>query len=546
MSEQTIKILENKDEDITNYYGESITLENKNKTINPIKKIELRNSTDLNYKTLTQKTSNYLENLEMYKNLPDSIITNIIKSRKFISQNHNILFHNYTKEKKIEENNKKNSGRIQSIIINTNLKALNKEKSIIRNLPNNSELIYYKKHLKKAKSTINSNRATKKYNNTSQSSIIANYETNYDYDYDYNYDNENYNFLNFNENHNKKKLNLNTLEKNNNYYNEISLKEYLYNETKTLRTAFNYFENNEQNKKGGKNIENKKIVSINIDKPHKKISSDNIAFAHSQITDRKEKIVKKLENNKIIGKYSFSNLPTSSNINNKNREKIKSSENKNSYSNRYKMKRIKYKLDIANNKTNNNCLSTNYIKLLTAKNNVNLSSNGNFTTVNTKRKTFIEEEKSNIKRKKYNIYINTQNFYNDSKIDYISFRKNNMNNNILKQKNKNILKHKHDKRIPCKLIKKDLNIITSSSKASLNIGNKLNSTSKTNKNNDKDINNKAISEPKIDKNKKLNNSFSNKALFIKNKNLNKKGNFKSKIEDKKKKIFNYKHKENKK
>ena len=541
MSEQTIKILENRDEDITNYYRDSITLENHNKTINPIKKIELRNSTELNYQTLSQKTSNYLKNLEMYKNLPDSIINNIIKSRKFISQNHNILFHHYSKEKKLDENNKKNLGRIQSIIINTNLKIFNKEKNIIRNLPNNSELIYYKKHLKKAKSTINSNRATNKYNNTSQSSIIANYETNYDYDYDYIYDNnnENFNYLNCNENHNNKKLNLNTLEKNNNYYNDISLKEYLYNETKTLRTAFNYFEKNEQDKKGGKNIEDKKIFNINIAKPNIKITSDNITFTHSQNTDRKEKIIKKLENKKIKGKYSCSNLQTNSKINNKIRGKNKSLENINSYSNRYKMKKIKYKLDISNNnKTNNNYLSNNYIKLLTAKNYNNLSSNGNFTTVNTKRKTFIEEEKNNFKRKKYNIYINTQNFYDNSKIDYISFRKNNINNNILKQKNKNILKHKQDKRIPCKLIKKDLNIITSTSKSSLNSGNKL--ISPTNKNNDKKFNEKTIWEPKIDKSKKLRNSLVDKALIIKNKSLNKKGNFKSKIEDKKRKFFNLK------
>ena len=541
MSEQTIKILENKDEDLTNYYRDSITLENQNKTINPIKKIELRNSTELNYQTLSQKTSNYLKNLEMYKNLPDSIINNIIKSRKFISQNHNILFHHYSKEKKLDENNKKNLGRIQSIIINTNLKIFNKEKNIIRNLPNNSELIYYKKHLKKAKSTINSNRAANKYNNTSQSSIIANYETNYDYDYDYIYDNnnENFNYLNCNENHNNKKLNLNILEKNNNYYNDISLKEYLYNETKTLRTAFNHFEKNEQDKKGGKNIEDKKIFNINIAKPHIKISSDNITFTHSQNTDRKEKILKKLENKKIKGKYSCSNLQINSKINNKIRGKNKSLENINSYSNRYKMKKIKYKLDISNNnKTKNNYLSNNYIKLLTAKNYNNLSSNGNFTTVNTKRKTFIEEEKNNFKRKKYNIYINTQNFYDNSKIDYISFRKNNINNNILKQKNKNILKHKQDKRIPCKLIKKDLNIITSTLKSSLNAGNKL--ISPSNKNNDKKIYKKTISEPKIDKSKKLSNSFADKALIIKNKGLNKNGNFKSKIEDKKRIFFNLK------
>ena len=232
MSEQSIKISGNKDEDITNYYGEIITIENKNNTICPVKKIEIKNSLENNYKTLNPKSSNYLKNLEMYKNLPDSIITNIIKSRKFICKNHNILFHHYSKENKSSEKHKKNLGKIQSIIINTNLKSLNKEKSITKTLSNNSQIIYHKKKLVKPKSTINSNRQSKKNNNVSQSSIFANYDTNYDYDFD---NNENYNYLNINDNKDK----LNNL-KINNCFTDLSLKEYLYNEIKTLRKSLNY------------------------------------------------------------------------------------------------------------------------------------------------------------------------------------------------------------------------------------------------------------------------------------------------------------------
>ena len=90
----------NKDEDLTNYYKETINIDSKNNTINPIKKIEIANNIEHNYQTLRQNSSNYLKNLEIYKKLPDSIITNIIKSKKFICKNHNILFHHYTKKRK--------------------------------------------------------------------------------------------------------------------------------------------------------------------------------------------------------------------------------------------------------------------------------------------------------------------------------------------------------------------------------------------------------------------------------------------------------------
>ena len=235
MAEQTIKILENKDEDIENIYVENITIDKKSNTIHPIKILEIQNNTENNYKTLNQNRSNYLKNLEIYKNLPDSIITNIIKSRRFICKNHNILFHHYSKEKKTGENNSKNSGRIQSIIINTNLKSLNKEKKLKRTLSNNSHGIYHKKKLIKSKRIINSKKLTKKNQNISQSSIIANYETNYDYDLENNYNNEisNYNYINFSDNSEK----LNLFERKN-YLTDITLKDYLNKEIKSLVSSF--------------------------------------------------------------------------------------------------------------------------------------------------------------------------------------------------------------------------------------------------------------------------------------------------------------------
>ena len=528
MAEQTIKISENKEDDITNYYEEALTLENKNNTICPIKKIEIRNSAEFNYKTLNQNSSNYLKNLEMYKNLPDSILTNIIKSRKYISKNHNILFHHYSKEKKSDERNNKNCGKIQSIIINTNLKSLNKEKSSTKTLSNNSQIIYQKKISIKPKSTINTNRQSKKNNNTSHSSIIANYDTNYDYDFD---NNENFNYINI-----ESKDKLSNIDFNN-YLSDISLKEYMYNETKTLRTAFNYFEKNEKENKEDKyqNIQ-EKIKNVQIMPPRSKINSDN-NILHKQKTqraeidiNRNEKMLDKKYNSSYIHTYSNSK----STINHKIRGKNKSQENINSYTHRYKMKKIKFKLDIPN-KNNNH-----YLKLLTTKSYNQLSSNGNFTAVNTRRKSFKKEELY-LNKNKYNNFLKTQNFYNCSKIDYISFRKNNLNNQKIKSNNKNILREKKDKRIPCKLIKKDLNIITSTSKFPL-ITNKSNSFSKKDNSVENDKNDKkykAVSEPKIDKNININNNFTNKSLSLRNKKTYK-CNYKNKIESNKKKIFEFK------
>ena len=547
---ESSKIFNNKEEEITNYYGETINLDTKNNTINsnPIKKIEITNSIEFNYQTLKQNSNSYLKNLEIYKKLPESMVTNIIKCRKFICKNHNILFHHYTKDK-FNENNKKNSGIIQSIIINTNLKSFNKENKIVRTLSNNSNVVYHKKNLTKAKSAFNSYRQTKKNHNVSQSSIIANYETNYDYDFD-----NNDNCINLNDNSEK----FNSLAKKN-LFNDISLKEYLHNETKTLR-KIKYFESKEKNTDTDntdieKNInteknknKNKNIRTIQLDL---KINSDISPFLNTEKNEGKKFDFKNIEKKKNNNKNSYSNINSNDNrnnkINNKVRRKIKSQENINSYSNRYKMKKYKFKTKLNNEKNNY------YHKLLLTKSYNHLSINGNFTSANIKRKTLVEgDKKNNFKRKKNNIFINTQNFYNDSKIDYVSFRKNNLNNNIKTSKqnkntnknNNNILKHKEEKRIPFKLIKKDLKINTSNTKKELtNI--KIDSKTKRNlslegmRNKNENI---LIKEGTQAKFGKIQNSINNVVISISptNNKFNKKEKFKNKIENNKKKVFEFK------
>ena len=218
------------DEKSTNYKEENSMNQNINKSNIPSFQLEERNEskydTEINISNLNNskdKQNNYLKNLELYKNLPDSMITNIIQSKKFITQNHNILFSHYSKDK----DNKSNSGSIQSIVINTNLKSStikdnnnsNINSNRTRSLSNNSKLIYHKKSLQRAKkinnnnnnNNINPNIYHKKNNNTSQSTINANFETNYDYDCENNITNNNPN------------INSNTSSNNNNIFNYINL-----------------------------------------------------------------------------------------------------------------------------------------------------------------------------------------------------------------------------------------------------------------------------------------------------------------------------------
>ena len=452
------------DEKSTNYKEENSMNQNTNKSITPSFQLEDKNEskydTEINISNLNNskdKQNNYLKNLELYKNLPDSMITNIIQSKKFITQNHNILFSHYSKDK----DNKSNSGSIQSIVISTNLKSSTIKENNNSNNNNINPNIYHKKN-----------------NNTSQSTINANFETNYDYDCENNITNTNiannpninsnastnnnniFNCINFTNNSDK----FNLLEKQNNF-TDISLKEFLSNETKSIRTMMIYSENkpNNENNNVDKDIKAENKDSESEDKNIQVIQSLDLkrntnpdiksySYSNKQKTERDDILIKNQKEKKNA--YDFSNNNTNVNSN-KIRPKTKSFDSKgdrsySSYANKYKTK--KYKVKIGNQ----------YHKLLSGKSFSFLSSTGNFVT-KPKKMSLNEEEKNNKNNKnKINIFINTQNFYNDSKIDYTSFRKktlysNNMNNpRTTKNLNRNVLKHKEEKKAPCKLIKKEL------------------------------------------------------------------------------------------
>ena len=116
------------------------------------------------------------------------------ENKKDDSQAHYILFHNFSKDKKKNENSK-NSGTIQSIVINKNLRiTLSKIKNKMKGLSNNSKNIYYRKSLTKENYSLNPNISSKKNMTNSQSLVNTNMDTNYDYD---NENKQNYNILNF-------------------------------------------------------------------------------------------------------------------------------------------------------------------------------------------------------------------------------------------------------------------------------------------------------------------------------------------------------------
>ena len=161
------------------------------------------------------------------------------------SQNYYIFFHNFSKDRKKNENSK-NSGTIQSIVINKNLRiSLSKIKNQLRELPNKSKKVYYRKSLTKGNYSLNSNILSKKNMTTSQSLVNTNMDTNYDYDSD---NKQNYNILNFMDNLDKFSI----LEKKN-YFIDISLKEYLQNETKNILSARHNYENKENINNNEKN-----------------------------------------------------------------------------------------------------------------------------------------------------------------------------------------------------------------------------------------------------------------------------------------------------
>ena len=537
MSQETIKILINKKDQISNYTQRNDNKENISNNYS-IKINENNNNTKSINNIFIEKSNNYLENLELYKSLPDSVIKNIIHSKKLSSLNHNILFHHYTKK---DEGNK-NIGKIQSIVINTNLKS-SKTKSKIKtkSASNLSKLVYYKKSLKRTKSTMNGytnlNLKQKKNNNTSQSTINAYYDTNYDYDYDINSNN---NFINFVDNSDK----FNLLEKRNNF-TDLSLKEYLHNEIKTLRTALkNYKDKENNNKENVKNNDDEKNKKNPIESKIIKIQSfiklnpDNITYLYRPKTERSDITKKNEEKNNVKYIYNYKYNYSKNNINKIINEKNQSTSYKGSYANNYKLKKYRSKIDFENK---------NFKHIINTKPYSHLSNNGNFSE-RTQKKSLAEEKKNH--KFKYNVLINTQNFYNDSKIDYSSFRKKTITNNpkALKQNNRNFLKHKKEKIFPCKLIKKDNNKSISRI-TSLIKSIRIKNLSTRNFSNDgdfsKNINSYKEKEIKTNflniNNENINNrKFYNSAkllIDLKKKNFNKKDIHKSNIDKKNNYIF---------
>ena len=584
------------DEKSTNYKEENSMNQNTNKSITPSFQLEDKNEskydTEINISNLNNskdKQNNYLKNLELYKNLPDSMITNIIQSKKFITQNHNILFSHYSKDK----DNKSNSGSIQSIIISTNLKSSsikdnsNTNSNRTRSLSNNSKLIYHKKSLQKVKKINNSNNSNinpniyhKKNNNISQSTINANFETNYDYDCENNITNTNtnitnnpninsntssnnnniFNYINFTNNSDK----FNLLEKQNNF-TDISLKEFLSNETKSIRTMLIYSENkpNNENNNVNKDIKAENKESNNENKIIQVIQSLDLkantnpdiklyTYSDKQKTERDDIVI----NNQKEKKNAYDASKYNTNINsNKVRSKTKSFDNKgnrsySSYANKYKAK--KYKVKIGNQ----------YHQLLSGKSFSFLSSTGNFVTKPIKIPLNEEEKNNKNNKNKLNIFINTQNFYNDSKIDYTSFRKktlysNNMNNpRTTKNLNRNVFKHKEEKKAPCKLIKKELiNTNTphmTSLVNSIRVKSKSKSKSKSTRNMSESGGSVAGGNLLSEKNKKVTSNNIKREKYDTYNSINSKILKKNNLEEKsdkseknKKKIFQFKKRENK-
>lgn len=582
------------DEKSTNYKEENSMNQNTNKSITPSFQLEDKNEskydTEINISNLNNskdKQNNYLKNLELYKNLPDSMITNIIQSKKFITQNHNILFSHYSKDK----DNKSNSGSIQSIVISTNLKSSsikdnsNTNSNRTRSLSNNSKLIYHKKSLQKVKKINNSNNSNinpniyhKKNNNISQSTINANFETNYDYDCENNITNTNitnnpninsntssnnnniFNYINFTNNSDK----FNLLEKQNNF-TDISLKEFLSNETKSIRTMLIYSENkpNNENNNVNKDIKAENKESNNEDKIIQVIQSLDLkaninpdiklyTYSDKQKTERDDIVI----NNQKEKKNAYDASKYNTNINNnKVRSKTKSFDNKgnrsySSYANKYKAK--KYKVKIGNQ----------YHQLLSGKSFSFLSSTGNFVTKPIKIPLNEEEKNNKNNKNKLNIFINTQNFYNDSKIDYTSFRKKtlystNMNNpRTTKNLNRNVFKHKEEKKAPCKLIKKELiNTNTphmTSLVNSIRVKSKSKSKSKSTRNMSESGGSVAGGNLLSEKNKKVTSNNIKREKYDTYNSINSKILKKNNLEEKsdkseknKKKIFQFKKRENK-
>ena len=445
------------------------------------------------------------------------------ENKKDNSQFHYILFHDFSKDKKKNENSK-NSGTIQSIVINKNLRiSLAKIKNQMRGLSNKSKNIYYRKSLTKGNCSLNSNLLSKKNMTTSQSLVNTKMDTNYDYDSD---NKQNYNILNYFDNSDKFSI----LEKKN-YFIDVSLKEYLQNEAKNIRSARHNYENKE-------NINNNENNSIKKDDKKEnciqkvvdlRLNSEVIPYTQKQKTQRSDNHKKQEIKNKhkSLIRAKFKSLDSKGS----NFKKCKS--NKNNFN---------YNINTKHNSNNQKSLIKKSYSLL--------SSEGNFL----KKPKFIEEEKNNSRK-----LNQTKNFYNNiSKIDYISFREKkiiNENPKTSKIKERNIFKNKNNKKIPCKLFKKDTNniIISSSRIASLinSMGIKNSSRSKNkNKKMNKTTRNISIDLDICENLNSYKNETINMNAIIKSNNLadlcktddSKETNCKKS----KKKIFEFKKRDNKK
>ena len=275
-------------------------------------------------------------------------------------------------------------------------------------------------------------------------------------------------------------------------------------------------------------------------------------YSDKQKTERDDIVI----NNQKEKKNAYDASKYNTNINsNKVRSKTKSFDNKgnrsySSYANKYKAK--KYKVKIGNQ----------YHQLLSGKSFSFLSSTGNFVTKPIKIPLNEEEKNNKNNKNKLNIFINTQNFYNDSKIDYTSFRKKtlystNMNNpRTTKNLNRNVLKHKEEKKAPCKLIKKELINTNTPHMASLvnsiRVKSKSKSKSKSTRNMSESGGSVAGGNLLSEKNKKVTSNNIKREKYDTYNSINSKILKKNNLEEKsdkseknKKKIFQFKKRENK-
>lgn len=358
------KVIKNNNIFLTTNDNESLLEEIKSIT----KDSSIKNITEINHEKY-EKPTDYLINLDIFKDMPDSILLDILRTKKYIRNNHSILFHRYiTKQPK--ENNQTNHGKIQSIFINPNfLKSKKRPNTNIKtrtfstqnNHDDNNEFIYHKKNITDKKYRINRNVG-------SQTPTTMKTNTSYDRD-----SKMKKNFTNFS----SFLKNLEESKQKTEIFGDCSLKEFLKNETKTLRET----------------------ILTNSENVLKDEETKDTETNRRSLTERIEQ--------KINQKLNF-----------KNKNFVKCNSNR------------------------SNTFRKNQKKILTKSFNY-LTINGNFFDL--KRNPGLNKVKDI--NMKYKIFLNTQNFYSQSKSDYDTFRKNNItfNKSLIAQK------AKKEKTIPYKL-----------------------------------------------------------------------------------------------